>query len=80
MPGIGRLSHISLSQLWCGWQGGFMGKGAKKSLVFGSRLASGTVCQSCSIRFRDLACRTPCSRLLPCDLDDACRAVKPARR
>ena len=29
--------------------------------------------------FCSLAHRTPCSRLLPCDLDDACRAVKPAR-
>lgn len=51
MPGIGRLSHISLSQLWCCWQGCFMDEGAKKSRVFGSRLASGTVRQSCSIRF-----------------------------
>ena len=24
------------------------------------------------------ALRTPCSRLMPCDLDDACRALKPA--
>ena len=56
-----------------------MDKGAKKSPVFGSRLASGIVCQSGSIRFRNLAYRAPCPRLLPCDLDDACRAVKPAR-
>jgi len=30
--------------------------------------------------FCGIAYRTPCPRLLPCDLDDACRAVKPARR
>jgi len=28
--------------------------------------------------FPNDALRTPCSRLMPCDLDDACRALKPA--
>ena len=37
--------------LRCCWRGCFKGEGAKKSPVFGYRLASGIVRQSCSIRF-----------------------------
>ena len=78
MPGIGRLARISLS-CGCAFGGGAAWMRAQKN-----RPSLGLVlhpnCPPVLFHpFCGLAYRTPCSRLLPCDLDDACRAVKPAR-